>query len=190
MSSYTLSHRAATLPILHAARHPTQTVCGLLVGTSSSSRDHAVSDAIPLLHHWTELSAMMELALQIAEHHVKAKGKEIIGLYIANERLGDLDVPVGLGKAADAIQRQNEHALIVMIDNVRLNSTTSPFLPYLSSSSTWSHSTSTALSISDPSTLATAQSLIEAGRHELVGDFDDHLEDAPVDWLENAQLDL
>lgn len=60
MSSYTLSSRASTLPILHAAKHPTQTVCGLLIGSSTS-----ISDAIPLLHHWTESSAMMEVALQL-----------------------------------------------------------------------------------------------------------------------------
>ncbi|GAA5870363.1 hypothetical protein JCM16303_001976 [Sporobolomyces ruberrimus] len=185
MSNYTLSARARTLPILHAAKHPTQTVCGLLVGSSRS-----ISDAIPLLHHWTELSAMMEVALQLAEVHVKQQGKEVLGLYVANERIGDLSVPPGLGKVADMIRQDNPDALVLTIDNEKLNSEESPYLTYANSSSTWSRSRSTKLSLDTESSQlnASIQKHLSSSHQNLVGDFDDHLEDGSVDWLTNSAL--
>ncbi|GAA5988580.1 hypothetical protein JCM5350_004462 [Sporobolomyces pararoseus] len=190
MSNYTLSARASTLPILHAAKHPSQTVCGLLVGTSSSN-SNSISDVIPLLHHWTELSAMMEVALQLAELHVKQQGKEIMGLYIANERIGDLTVPLGLSKVADTIKKETSNAVVLLIDNEKLNSEESPYLPYLSSSSSWSHSPTVKLSLdgTSPASLhASIRKHLEAHHQDLVGDFDDHLEDASIDWLTQSKL--
>ncbi|GAA5908242.1 ER membrane protein complex subunit 8/9 family protein [Sporobolomyces salmoneus] len=188
MSNYTLSTRASELLILHAAKHPTQTVCGLLVGSSSNS----ISDAIPLLHHWTELSAMMEVALQLAESSVKQQGKEILGLYIVNSRIGDMSVPLGLGKVADSIERENKNAVVLMIDNEKLNSDQLPFLlcSKHSSRSIWTHSPSASLNLDlDPSALnASIRNHLESNRQNLVGDFDDHLEDASIDWLTNSKL--
>ncbi|GAA5922895.1 ER membrane protein complex subunit 8/9 family protein [Sporobolomyces koalae] len=191
MSTYTLLTRASTLPILHASKYPTQTVCGLLLG-SSSSNQVSISDAIPLLHHWTELSAMMEVALQLAEAYTKARGEEILGLYVANERIGDLDVPLGLAKVADAIKKDQPQALVLMIDNEKLNSPELPFVPYLKTSSSWSASDSTKLSLSESpaSFAASIKSHLGSNQQNLVGDFDDHLEDVSIDWLSNSQLSL
>lgn len=53
--------------VLHAAKYPAQTVIGLLVGTvDASSNSSTVTDTIPLLHQWTDLSPMAEAALQLA----------------------------------------------------------------------------------------------------------------------------
>lgn len=82
------------------------------------------------------------------ESHVKRRGDDIMGLYVANERLGDLAVPLGLGQAAESIRRENPSALVLVvsshlspsirvsgsdkrsfsqIDNDALNSDASPF---------------------------------------------------------------
>lgn len=50
-----------------------------------------------------------------AEIHVKQQGKEVLGLYVANERIGDLSVPLGLGKVADMIRQDNPDALVLMV---------------------------------------------------------------------------
>lgn len=50
-----------------------------------------------------------------AELHVKQQGKEILGLYVANERIGDLAVPLGLSKVADTIKRENPKAVVLMV---------------------------------------------------------------------------
>lgn len=65
MASYSISPLAYLKVILHAAKWH-GTVTGLLVGTFDSTTKAAViQDAIPLLHHWTDLSPMMEAGLQL-----------------------------------------------------------------------------------------------------------------------------
>lgn len=64
MTSYSISPLAYLKVILHAAKYPSSTCVGLLVGTLSNNTV-SVQDAIPLLHHWTELSPMMEAGLQL-----------------------------------------------------------------------------------------------------------------------------
>ena len=52
----------------HAAKHPHKPVNGVLIGKQDPPRaGGAVSivDAIPLLHHWTSLSPMMEIGLDL-----------------------------------------------------------------------------------------------------------------------------
>lgn len=50
-----------------------------------------------------------------AELHVKKQGKEILGLYVANERIGDLTVPLGLGKVADTLKKENPNAVVLIV---------------------------------------------------------------------------
>lgn len=68
---------ASLLPLLHAARYPSSTVIGCLVGQSQVAKDGEDSEAqddtptrryehaIPLLHHWTGLSMAVEVAMQL-----------------------------------------------------------------------------------------------------------------------------
>lgn len=62
---YILSHRAYLSMLLHAAKHPHQTVNGVLLGTASPTNEIQVERTIPLLHHWTGLSPMMEVGLDL-----------------------------------------------------------------------------------------------------------------------------
>lgn len=83
-TKYYFQPRASLLPLLHAARYPSFTVIGCLLGpssaststsTSTSSPGTAVSQdasteskttfehAIPLIHHWTGLSMAIEAGL-------------------------------------------------------------------------------------------------------------------------------
>lgn len=65
MVSYTLTDQAYLKVIFHAAKHPHLPVNGVLLGKSASSATVVIEDAIPLLHHWTSLSPMMEIALDL-----------------------------------------------------------------------------------------------------------------------------
>jgi ER membrane protein complex subunit 8/9 len=49
--------------ILHALKYPHQSVNGVLLGSSSAPDTVQVVDAVPLQHHWTSLSPMMEIGL-------------------------------------------------------------------------------------------------------------------------------
>jgi ER membrane protein complex subunit 8/9 len=64
MVTYTLSHTAYLKIFFHAAKYPHRTVNGVLVGEEEGSKVNIV-DAIPLLHHWTHLSPMMEIGLDL-----------------------------------------------------------------------------------------------------------------------------
>jgi hypothetical protein len=65
MVSYTIAHEAYLKIMFHAAKHPHLPVNGVLLGKLSSSETVVIEDAIPLLHHWTSLSPMMEISLDL-----------------------------------------------------------------------------------------------------------------------------
>jgi hypothetical protein len=92
--TYTLTPAAFAIPILHAARYSSSTVTGVLLGRtpatsssdpSSSKTEIFVEDAVPLLHHYTSLSAMMEVALDLVQEYAGAKGWRVVGYYEARE---------------------------------------------------------------------------------------------------------
>jgi hypothetical protein len=63
--SYTVSNTAYMKMFFHAAKHPHQPVNGVLLGKTSSSGGVFIEEVIPLLHHWTSLSPMMEIGLEL-----------------------------------------------------------------------------------------------------------------------------
>lgn len=70
MTSYILEPLAYLKVVLHSAKYPTETVTGLLIGSQSSDGVVSIKDAIPLLHHWTDLSPMMEAGLQLVSSYI------------------------------------------------------------------------------------------------------------------------
>jgi hypothetical protein len=70
--SYTISAEAYYKIFFHTAKHPHQPVNGVLLGTQERSGKSGtahgpvtIADAVPLLHHWTSLSPMMEIGLDL-----------------------------------------------------------------------------------------------------------------------------
>ena len=64
--TYTIDADAYYKIFFHVAKHPHKSVNGVLLGI----QDHPgsaveITDAIPLLHHWTSLSPMMEIGLDL-----------------------------------------------------------------------------------------------------------------------------
>ena len=116
--SHVFQPRASLFPLLHAARYPSYTIIGCLLGPSSSSEDSTTYvHAIPLLHHWTGLSFAIELGLTFVEEYAALKGWSILGLYFANEGLEDgFAVPqlvTRVVKAAKEMPGNRERALSV-----------------------------------------------------------------------------
>ncbi|GAA5941102.1 hypothetical protein JCM3775_001306 [Rhodotorula graminis] len=197
MPSYSLSPLAYLKLVLHAAAYPSSTVVGVLLGTVDDRSTGAVtvSDAVPLLHHWSELSPAMEAGLALAETFAKQQGAVLVGLYVANERLGDVRVPHGVQRAADAVRSQCAEALVLVVDNDKLASGEPAIIPHLPSSkppASWQPSSlsSAKLTLADPASPTKALAAVREGQHRLVGDFDAHLEDVTVDWLRNARISV
>lgn len=68
MVSYSLSENAYLKIFFHAAKHPHLPVNGVLLGRQISDVV-VIEDVIPLLHHWTSLSPMMEIGLDLVRHN-------------------------------------------------------------------------------------------------------------------------
>jgi hypothetical protein len=135
MASYTVSHRAYVKVFLHAAKHPHKPVNGVLLGKLTGSNTVTIEDAIPLLHHWTSLSPMMEIGLDLvgfmtitgidrhseishvnkARTHAEATGCLLVGYYQACERLDEKALePVG-EKVASKIRDSFQHAVAFVV---------------------------------------------------------------------------
>ncbi|KAF5364907.1 hypothetical protein D9758_008140 [Tetrapyrgos nigripes] len=196
MVSYTVQAPAYFKIFFHAAKHPHKQVNGVLLGVSTSSGVE-IQDAIPLLHHWTSLSPMMEIGLDLAARHAESLGLNLVGYYQASERLDDTALaPVG-EKVASKVKEGFADAVAFVIDGNKLGSNDAALIPYISqSSSTWrpfteasapfSSNSSFQLSSSDLPTRAVAL-VQEQHLHQKFGDFDDHLEDVAIDWLRNRE---
>ncbi|GAA5980074.1 hypothetical protein JCM10908_001523 [Rhodotorula pacifica] len=187
-----LSSLAYLKVVLHAAKYPANTVIGLLVGTvDAASSTCTVSDAIPLVHAWTDLAPMTEAGLQLAQIYADQHQLVFLGLYVANERLGDQAIPHGAQKIADALRKERPNAFVLVVDNEKLASPEPALIPYTSSKNgTWSPTTlsSVKISLTDASIPQKALSAARQGRYAELGDFDDYLSDAGVDWLRNPQI--
>ncbi|KAJ6836874.1 putative ER membrane protein complex subunit 8/9-like protein [Iris pallida] len=101
---YEVSQTAYIKLVLHALKHRSASVNGLLLGrlldsSSAAAATVQISDAVPLSHSQISLLPSLELALIQVEEHFSAEGLTIVGYYHANERHDDAD----LGSAAKRI---------------------------------------------------------------------------------------
>ena len=135
MSTYTVSNRAYIKIFFHAAKHPQRSVNGVLLGKAEAS-GVVIEDAVPLLHHWTSLSPMMEIGLDLvsntkgvafhasdlllhvprkAEQYADSQGLKLVGYYQACERLDDAALaPVG-EKVAEKIKAGFDKAIAFVV---------------------------------------------------------------------------
>ncbi|KAI6041394.1 Metallo-dependent hydrolase, partial [Pisolithus marmoratus] len=197
MVSYALSHKAYVKIFLHAAKHPHRPVNGVLVGNLSSGVVD-IQDVIPLLHHWTSLSPMMEIGLDLAKGHAESLGLALVGYYQACERADDRALaPVG-ERVAQQIRNQFNDAVAFVIDGDALGSGEAALIPYLpqpgSGTTSWrprsfdppAFTSGSQVTLVNPASPLHAVALVrDSHLHDKFGDFDDHLEDVTIDWLGN-----
>ncbi|KAL4073081.1 hypothetical protein V8B97DRAFT_1869328 [Scleroderma yunnanense] len=198
MVSYSLSHIAYVKIFLHAAKHPHRPVNGVLVGKLASTGVVEIQDVIPLLHHWTSLSPMMEIGLDLARGHAESLGCSLVGYYQASERLDDTALaPVG-ERVAQQIRGQFSDAIAFVIDGDALGSGEVALIPYLpqlgSATGAWrphpfdpaAFTPGSQVTLVNTESPLRAVALVKNDRlHHQFGDFDDHLEDVTIDWLTN-----
>ncbi|PLW29166.1 hypothetical protein PCASD_10917 [Puccinia coronata f. sp. avenae] len=169
----------ATLKILrHLVKYPHSTVIGLLVGTTDGDA-LVISDAIPLAHHWLDLSPMLEVGLALAKIHVQSKNLKLLGTYVAHSRIDLTVLDVVSQRLNDSLQFDSSIALVV--DNQKLDSTENPLIPYTRlKANEWKKLEATGFQTNLPKDWVLCEGSI--------GDFDDHLEDLGVDWLVNPTI--
>ncbi|KAF9241173.1 Metallo-dependent hydrolase [Melanogaster broomeanus] len=196
MVAYSILDKAYVKIFLHAAKHPHKPVNGVLLGKLSSGVV-IIQDVIPLLHHWTSLSPMMEIGLDLAKGHAESVDLSLVGYYQACERIDDTALaPVG-ERVAGQLRSQFSDAIAFVIDGDSLGSGEAALIPYLplSGSTSWrpqslnppAFAPGSQITLVDPTSPSRAVALVRDDHmHRKFGDFDDHLEDVTIDWLSNS----
>ncbi|KAH6912876.1 hypothetical protein BKA70DRAFT_1265342 [Coprinopsis sp. MPI-PUGE-AT-0042] len=192
-AAITFSSQAYVKVYFHAAKHPHQTINGVLVGKQSSDGTIEVQDAIPLLHHWTNLSPMMEIGLDLAEQYATDAGSKLVGYYQAKASIGDISLgPVGEA-IAQRLQSKFADAFAVTLDGEDFGSSSPALIVWTSEATQWkrvtqpepfSQSSSIQLDKADLPEKA-ASYVKDKDLHMDFGDFDDHLENVSIDWIHN-----
>lgn len=176
--SYVLQSLPSLKILLHLAKYPHSTVIGLLAGVIEGDTV-TISDAIPLVHHWLDLSPMLEAGLALAKIHVGSKQLKLVGTYLAHSR-ADLK---GLDLVSQKLNESLEFdaSILLVTDNQKLNLSENPFIPFTHTiNNDWSPLDTDRFKADIP------KNWLHSGGS--IGDFDDHLEDIGVDWLVNPTV--
>lgn len=190
MATYDLRQTAYVKLVLHALKHPTSAVNGVLIGRIDGATVE-VTDCVPLFHGQLGLLPMLELALsQVDEHLASTKDETIVGYYHANELFDNHELsPLGK-KIGDHIARHCPQAGILVLDNRLLGALakeTGKATPvvglYVREGSIWKGAPTGALRLRDTAANNLLCDYIKEERQRRVVDFDEHLDDVSKDWL-------
>ncbi|PWN92478.1 hypothetical protein FA10DRAFT_266236 [Acaromyces ingoldii] len=178
-----LSDEAYTTAILHAAKHPASSVTGLLVGGSTQS----VERVVPLVHNWTDLAPMTEVASSLVEASLSSTEK-IVGVYHAPASAIETSAAPSAVKLAQVVARKlSTDAVLLQVNNALLASTTAHALqPFSVSASGQVRSVPVAdVALADgQASIERVKSEVAKGTWEHIVDFDDHLQDTSLNWLQ------
>jgi hypothetical protein len=131
---YEVAQAAYVKLALHALKHPSAPVNGLLVGRlvepSSTPAVVSVVDAVPLSHHPHHLPLLptLELALTLVEDHFATQGDglAVVGYYHANPRRDDAVLPPVAKRVGDHIFRYFPRSAVLLASTVSFPISISP----------------------------------------------------------------
>ncbi|KAL6528119.1 hypothetical protein OROHE_015069 [Orobanche hederae] len=120
-SRYEIHQNAYLKVVLHALKHRTSTVNGILLGRSSADGSAIeITDSVPLFHSHIGLLPPLEIALIMIEEYCGEKGLSIVGYFHANERYDDFELPSVAMNIGDHITQYFPQAAVLLLDNRRL----------------------------------------------------------------------
>ncbi|KAJ2342051.1 hypothetical protein GGF43_006024 [Coemansia sp. RSA 2618] len=204
MSEHVVSSQAYAKAVLHCAKYPWATVQGLFLTETKDNKVRYV-DAIPLAHTWTQLTPMFDVALQQAQIYAETKKLSIGGYYVAYEDPNNIQLSATSALLAKALLVVNSSAVAFVVDAKHLTpeSTRPGLIPFVCVDSQWKEQTKAFASgekggekggksqvfvLENNRVLITAKKLIAERAEAAIHDFDEHLEDVSLDWLQNPLL--
>ncbi|KAI7844049.1 hypothetical protein COHA_002389 [Chlorella ohadii] len=216
MKSCTLSEDALLKVLLHAAKHPTTAVNGVLLGTVSGgdgAAEVSVTDAVPACHSFISLAPVLEAALSQLEAHAKEQqgtqsGLRIVGYYQANERLSDGELGAGR-RFADRIEAAWPHSVALLLDGPALQAGLAQLTAaegqaggsggseqpvaqlFAKDGGRWTKVAaggSGGFRCPTSGVVSRFAQLLGEGRHQQLHDFEEHLDDIALDWLNPTLL--
>jgi len=184
----TLAADAYVTLFLHACKHSSKAVNGLLLGSVDANNNIMALKALPLFHSSFALSPMLEVALMLADEFCKQeKGLQIVGYYQANELSGDLDLGPFGRKIAEKIRTQCPCAVVLLLDGSKMQASTDD-LRLLALSAEGKQTGQEITLVNSVQTIELLEKRISCGAHQQLVDFDAHLDDSTKDWLNSSLL--
>ncbi|KAF5950402.1 hypothetical protein HYC85_012395 [Camellia sinensis] len=196
---YQIGQNAYIKLILHALKHRSSAVNGVLLGRLSGGDSNPVveiADSVPLFHSQIGLLPPLEIALIQIEEYYGAQGLSIVGYFHANERFDDSELGNVAKNIGDHIHRYFSQAGLLLLDNKKLEALSkgkdrSPVIQLYTrdSSKSWKliGDGSSRLTMKEPAANIVLLDYISNKKWQDIVDFDDHLDDISKDWL-NPEL--
>ncbi|KAI0290250.1 hypothetical protein BC826DRAFT_553889 [Russula brevipes] len=188
--NFRLTNLASTKLLLHSLKYPHQKVNGVFLGKPSETDPSIIIifDAVPLQHHWTNLSPMMEVGLGLAANHANRNQLYVVGYYEAPARLGDTQLsPVG-ERVAAKIKESFPTPIAVVLNGSKLNEESSAvlvsYVPASPAATTFRHADGK-LWFDWSVTTRTLHLVRHSNILDEFWDCDDYLEDQRVPFLTN-----
>ncbi|CAN0915757.1 ER membrane protein complex subunit 8/9 homolog [Linum grandiflorum] len=193
--NYEMAQNAYIKLVLHALKHQTSAVNGVLLGRASTRNDNVIEieDSVPLFHNHLGLLPPLEISLIMIEEYYSARGLGIVGYFHANERFDDVELGSTAKNIADHICRYFPQAAILLLDNKKLEALPkgkhrNPVVQIYTKDAykNWkaagpdggSH-----LIFKEPAANTILLDYISSDKWQDLVDFDDHLDDISKDWL-------
>lgn len=209
----TASPAAYVAVVLHALKHPSQPVFGVLIGKKTADGNFHVLSAIPLFH--TELASfphpMSSVALKQIAAVCRATGRCIVGAYFANERLNDVSIhdhthallnAVSTGEYAETVAAGSASQVVWQLDNSRIHPSTGAVAVRVIGTerrgsdirlqtqkgsivfAKWNpDELKASIAVPEARVLEVVAQLVESRKFSTVVDFEDHLDDVNDDYF-------
>ncbi|XP_078167105.1 ER membrane protein complex subunit 8/9 homolog [Carex rostrata] len=192
---FELSQKAYIKLVLHALKHPSSAVNGILVGRlSSDTTTIQIADVIPVSHSACSLLPPLQIAVTQGEEYFLKEGElNVVGYYHANERYDDCELGPAARRNGDHIFRNFPQAAVLLLDNKKLDhlikeKARDPAVMLFTrdSSKGWHQVGSEGtnkLVLKEPSAHALLSDYIASKKWLEIVDFEDHLDDISKDWV-------
>lgn len=195
--------------VLHACKHVSAAVSGVLLGSLDNDEVNVV-DSVPLFHATLNLAPMLEIALLQLDEYCKSKGLAIVGYYQANEELNANSMDAVATSIGDKIRQKFPNAFVLVVDNTKMHPASikkelacKAYFSDAKSANGWrlrenkslpatsgegsDVAVGDAVKLSTPKTLQATANLVQAEQYLKLVDFDAHLDDVSLDYM-NAAL--
>lgn len=192
-AKYEIHQNAYIKLVLHALKHRTSAVNGVLVGRLSGDDTVEIVDSVPLFHSQIGLLPPLEIALIMIEEYYNNKGLSIVGYFHANERFDDFELSNVAKNIGDHITKYFPGAALLLLDNKKLEALPKgkdriPVMQLYTkdASRSWKLVGSDRLTFKEPSANVILLDYISSEKWKDITDFDDHLDDISKDWLNSG----
>mmetsp|Transcript_17993 Transcript_17993/g.49986 ORF Transcript_17993/g.49986 Transcript_17993/m.49986 type:complete len:213 (-) Transcript_17993:121-759(-) len=172
--------KAYAKALLHSCKHSSEAVIGIFIGTSTG-KVVKVLDCMPLFHTHA-LAPMLKMACMLIEEHCRSVGDlEIVGIYHAEPHgIGDM---AAVKPIADKLAANFSSCSVWTVDAAKLPQKQFALRGMChNKEGEWKQVASDAQVCGDEVLPATSRMISDMKYLEIV-DFDDHLTDASLSWL-------